>query len=155
MFTESLAPPMPQTPPEPETANAVHVQSLKLEIQATVIALNLYSAARILWPDHEQYPTHFDDAPSWVRNRMLRIARRAVASVNEANERSAQSAADQAFAQELADAERDAFVLDRDHSARHLVRAALTRFRERLARVKPSQIAVSIYRTALEQKGRA
>lgn len=146
---------MSQAPPvEPETANAVHVQSLKLAVQASVVVVGLYGAARVLWPDHPDYPENFHDAPPWVQSRIRRIALMSVASVNEANEHEAQRHADIAFRRELDDAQELVLAADEDHSKFYLIQDAFRRLRERLLITKPASIAVSIYRTALQQKGR-
>lgn len=152
-MTNATLPEKPVTNHEPETASAVYVQSLKLNHVALAVASDLYRAARVLWPDHPDYPADYRKAPGYVQDRMLLLAQGAVAAVNEASEREAARQAMLAFDRTYDECERDALLLDADHSQKHLIVAAFHRLRMRLMAQKPTQIALAVYRTALRKGG--
>jgi hypothetical protein len=138
---------------EPETASANYVQSLKLNHIALAVAADLYRAAVVLWPDHPDYPADYRKAPGYIHDRMLLLAQGAVAAVNEAAVREAERQAMLALERTYDECERDALLLDADHSQKHLVIAAFQRLRMRLFAQKPTQIALAVYRTALRKGG--
>lgn len=152
-MTNAILHEIPVTDHEPQTSNAVYVQSLKLDLVAVAVARELYRSTHVLWPDHPDYPADYSAAPSWVQDRMLLLAQSAVAGVNEANQREADRQAALAFERTYDECETDALLLDADHSQKHLVIAAFHRLRMRLFAQKPTQIALAVFRTALRKGG--
>jgi hypothetical protein len=145
--------PEPAVTNEPETASAIHVRDLKLEQVARLLVPLLYTSARLLWPDHPDYPEDLHAAPRHVYDRLFRIAAQAVSQVSEANEREADRQAELAFMRTFDDAVQTAKDLDRDHSRFNLVEDAFDRLRGLLHAVKPARIALAVHRTALVKGG--
>jgi hypothetical protein len=154
MNSASVSPMSPENQPIPdETANMIHVRDLRLEHVALSLAPVLYRAARVWWPDHPDYPEDFKQAPQWVRDRIIKLARRDLMAVNDAHEREADRQAELAFMRTFDEAVMTAKDLDRDHSRFDLVEDAFDRLRGLLHQVKPARIMLSIYRTALTKGG--
>lgn len=128
---------------------AIHMRELNrdlaLEGHVAALARLLYAVTFTLDPDEPE------DRRIHQMPRLERIARMAVALVNEANAREAQRQAEVTFDDAMNGCERAALILDETHSRRDLVEAAFLRLRQIIQNQKPISGAIAVWQHALQR----